>query len=215
MPCISTARRLPLTTWLAATSVVILATAPAHAFSINGVVTGGNTVDTSFSTSTGPAAARMLSLDIGVLNTTPISVNLSFDAGDPAVLPLNGLLNNLVGLGFEQINLSLSGASFALPLGSAAGSGFGAVASVSGNANGALISFVGPETFAASVGDWLLNGSGQNFGILTTPGGNASLTITTAVPEPGSLALMLAGVAGLAGVCQRRRARQAAATSRV
>ncbi len=204
---VATTRRLPLTTWLAAAGLAAWACAPAHAFSISNVVSGGNTVDTGFSTSTGLAAARMLSLDLGVFNTAPISLSLAFDAGDPALLPFNALLSNLVGLGFEQINLSLAGASFALPLGSAAGSGFGGVASVSGDTGNVRISFSSPENFAATVGDWFLNGAGQDFGILTTAGGTATLTMTSAVPEPGSLALWLAGVAGVVGACRRTRIR--------
>ena len=89
--------------WLGAgVAVLTLATgAPALAFTIDGVAAAGNTVDTSFSTLTG--AGAMLSLEVGVSNTAPISVGLRFDATDPAVLPFNALLNNLIGLGIERI----------------------------------------------------------------------------------------------------------------
>jgi len=194
-----------VTTLQASASLAGLACAPAHAFSIESVMAGGNDVDTSFSTRAGAEQARMLSLELGVRSTAPVSIRLAFDAGDPAVLPFNALLNNFVGLGFERISFDLAGASFALPLGTAAGSGFGAVAGVTGNASSINVTFRAPETFAATAGGWLLDGSAKDFGIVTSAGGSATLTITTAVPEPASVALMLAGLALVAGTLQRHR----------
>jgi hypothetical protein len=181
---------------LLASCAALLASAPARAISIGTVNGNGNVVDTSFS------SASMLSISIDALNNQPVSVQVLTSAGDPAVLPLNGLLRNLIGLGVPQVDLMLSGASFA-NMGTATGS-FGGVATVSGGGMQAQIRLAPAENFEMAFGDWFLDGAGSDFGI-NLAGNNGAFTLTvSAVPEPGAWALWAAGLAFVAGLARRR-----------
>ena len=77
---------------------------------------------------------------------------------------------------------------------------------MAGNADGFVLTSTGPENYAVTVGDWYLNASGTDFGIRTSPGGSATLTITSAVPEPATTALLLGGLALVGAAARRQRA---------
>jgi PEP-CTERM motif len=192
-------KTLPL---LAACAAALLAAAPAHAITIGTVTANGNTVDTSFST------ASMLSVAVDARNNLPVSVQVLTEAGDPAVLALNGLVRNLIGLGIPQVRLTLTGASFA-NAGGATGT-FGSVPSVSGGGNGsswAAITLAPSEMVEVSFGDWFQDGSQPDFGINLAGVDGAFTLSVTAVPEPGTVALWALGIAALGGVARRRMGR--------
>jgi PEP-CTERM motif len=177
----------------------LLASVPAQAITIGTVDGNGNVVDTSFST------ASMLSIAIDASNNRTVSVQVLTDLNDPAVLPLNGLVRNLIGLGITQIDLALAGASFA-NLGGASGT-FGSVASVSGGSDWARIRLAPAENVEVAFGDWFLDGSASDFGI-RLEGNPGSFTLSvTAVPEPDTIVLWAAGLAGIGILARRRRNR--------
>ena len=177
-----------------------LALAPAaQAYTLALTSANGHQVDTSFS------SAGMLSVDTTLTSGLPLTLTLTPDGGDPALLALNAIVRNGIGLGFEALQLQLDGALFHT-LGSAGGT-FGTVATVSGGGQQAVIRFTGPEYVEATLGDWFLDGSQADFVLdIGSATGPVTLTLTSAVPEPASAVLLLAGLA-LAGTAARRQRR--------
>lgn len=170
----------------------------AQAYTLDVLQANGNTLDSSFS------SPEMLSLDIGLHNTLPVTLALTRDGTDLPMLAFNAIVRNYIGLGFEGLQLTLSGGLFN-SLGSA-GATFGAVATVSGSASQATIGFSGPEYVEAILGDWFLDGSQTDFVLdISNATGPVTLTLAAVVPEPESAALMLAGLALLAGWGRRAR----------
>lgn len=171
---------------------------PAHAFTVEVVDASGNDVDSSFS------LPGMLSVEFGLKNTLPVTLGITAEAGDPASLPFNAALKNLIGEGFERITFALQGTTFSTT-GSAA-STFGSIATVSGSGTLASVSFAGPEYVEAYIGDWFLDGSGSDFAIdLAGATGPVYLTLTASVPEPSTWAMLIAGLALATSAGRRRR----------
>lgn len=116
----------------------------------------------------------------------------------------NSVVRNLFGGSITAAGLTLSGATFA-QAGTVEGGGFGAVPTVSSNATHIGIQFLPAENFEFYVGD-PLNRSGQRDWVISLDGLSAGQTfsITTAVPEPSAVLMMLAGMALVAGAARRR-----------
>ncbi len=178
--------------------------APASAITFEGAVTQGGTVVANFS---GPG---QLSFDIDFANLAPAVLRFRVDAGDLASpIALDAVLRNLTGNGLSAYSFLLDRGSFA-SIGSVTRQ-FGGTASVVASGPAATIGFDTLEFLDVEIGDALGSTAGATDWTLggLAVGDRFSLTVT-AVPEPGTYALLLAGLAGV-GLMARRRGMTVAA----
>ncbi|WP_349742504.1 PEP-CTERM sorting domain-containing protein [Roseateles cavernae] len=153
--------------------------------------------------------ASELFFDLDFASRGSVTLSFAVEAQDLAspLLSFNSVVRNLSGLGFEGVSVKLDGASFALPQGTVATDGFQPVQSWGSNSGALWAKFGGPgvttdfylgKPLAEMVGtDWTLDLSGRQVGDV--------FSITVAVPEPESYALMLVGLAAVGWVARRRK----------
>lgn len=182
-------------------AALMIAGAPAvHALSNVNVAANGNEIVG------GPfvdSLTRQLGVDIGFKNNQAVTLSFTLDADDvDATYSFNSIIDNLTGLGFGHAYLTLDGGARFASLGSLTAP-FSPFVSTSLNAMStqAHIEFGAPEYYGFTVGnphgDAGLSDWGISFAGLSA-GQSVGLTITTAVPEPETYALMLAGFAAVA-----------------
>lgn len=164
---------------------------------------GAPQVDASF------ASASQLFFDINFAQASSVTLNFGVEAQDLSqpLLSFNALVRNLSGLGFEAVSVKLNGASFAGPAGSISTDGFQPVLASGSNSQALWAQFgqpgvtsefyLGNPLAQAGASDWTLDLSGAQVG--------DSFSISVAVPEPESYALMLSGLALLGWIARRRQ----------
>lgn len=177
--------------------------APVAAATFEGSTTQGATVVTDY------AGVGLISFDIDFANFSAASVEYRIDAVDGgAPIDFNAVLRNYTGLGFAGYSITLSQGTFSF-IGSVDRQ-FGGTSSVSLDGATATVSFDTPEYLDVELGnalgttpaaaDWTIGG--------LAVGDRVTLTLQPLpVPEPGSYALLLAGLAGV--LLKARRARGA------
>ena len=175
------------------------ASAPALAISFEGAITQGGTVVSNY------ASTGLISFDIDFANTAPATLDYRVDADDLNMpLALNSLLRNLSGSGIDGYAIQLSAGSFAQTGSLTRQFGGSTVVTVLGGL--ATFSFSPPEYLDVEVGNALGTTPGAlNWTLAGLQAGDRISLTVSAVPEPGTHALWLAGL-GLVGWIARRRA---------
>ena len=185
------------TLFAAAALATTLCTA-AGAITFEGALTQGGTVVTNFS------GTGLVSFDIDFASLAPVLLNFRVDNADvPGTIALSAMLRNFTGNGITGFDFVLDRGSFS-SMGSVTPQ-FGGTASSMISGGMATVRFSAPEFLDVEIGnalgstagaaDWTLGG--------LAAGDRFTLTVT-AVPEPGTYALFLAGLAAL-GLKARRR----------
>jgi hypothetical protein len=178
---------------------LLAATAPAFALTFQGAVTQGGTVAADFSTT------GAVSFDIDFANFAPATLSYGIGAADLASpLSLDAILRNLSGSGFPGYVITLSKGVFD-PVGTVVRQ-FGGSTSVSATGGSATLSFSSLEFLDVELGnalgttpnttDWRISG--------LSAGDTLAITVT-AVPEPGTYALLMSGLLAVAWIARRRQ----------
>jgi hypothetical protein len=172
----------------------------ASAITFEGAVTQGGTVVVDFS------GNSLVSFDIDFRSFAPVLIDFRVDDADmQAPITLSAMLRNFTGSGIDGFRLALDRGVFA-----SAGTvtpQFGGTASVVLDGNAATILFSAPEFLDVEVGNALGNTPGaSNWGLGNLMAGDRFTLSVTPVPEPGTYAMLLAGL-GVLGFVARRRAR--------
>lgn len=176
---------------------------PAQAVTFESALTQGATVVTDYS------ATGLISFDIDFATAQTAQLSYRIDAGDLLQpLALNAILRNVTGSGVPAYSLALSTGSFGLVGTVTRPFGGGTQIGVAGST--ATLNFSTPELLDVQIGnplgttlgaiDWTLAG--------LQAGDRINLSVAV-VPEPGSYALMLAGLAAMGFIARRRVSRQA------
>lgn len=178
-------------------SLALLA-APASAITLEGAITQGGTVVTDFS------GTSLVSFDIDFRSFAPAVIEFRVDSGDMlAPITLSSVLRNFTGSGFSGFELTLDRGIF-----DSAGTvtpQFGGAATVVLNGNTAGISFSALEFLDVELGNAFGNTPGAtNWGLSNLMAGDRFTLSVTPVPEPGTVAMLLAGL-GVLGFLARRR----------
>jgi hypothetical protein len=173
---------------------------PAHAARFTGVATDGPVVAEDYSDD------GLISFDLDFLSMT--TATLSYHIGEADLggmgVSFNAVLRNLAGMGFSGYKLSLNTGSFD-PIGTVTRQ-FGGEATVSFGDTMATVHFDTPEFLDVEVGDPLSSGLNQVDWAISGLNAGDRLSITvSAVPEPGTYAMLLAGLGVVTLLARRRR----------
>ena len=173
---------------------------PAHAAIFTGANGAPGAAVTNYS------EAGLVSFDLDLTDFSATRLNFVVEEGDLQLpfLNLNAIVRNLSGWGMERVHFGTQGITFAAQ-GSVTPT-FGTLGSVGYGSNEAAIRFASPELAEFHFGNpfrltdqtnWLLDLRGLRAG--------DAFSISANVPEPSSLALLLAAAVMLLGVGAQRR----------
>lgn len=185
---------------LLASAALALACAQAPAAILLDTQTTGATTVADYS------ADGLISFDIDFADSKPVTLRFELGAGDlGAPLSLEAILRNYTGSGFRQLFIALEGSSFD-SVGSVTRLFAGGTA-VSATERSALLRFDSPEYLDVELGD-VFGTAGHQDWLLSTTGLRAgdTLSLRFDVPEPQSLALLLAALGLLGWTTARGRA---------
>lgn len=171
---------------------------PAQAITFGASVLNGNSVDTSFSTSS------LLSIDVTLINALPVVLSFTIDADDITAggIDFNAIVRDVSGFGIGSLSVTTDGAPISLTAGTVRAT----------TVNGDLLSadfFAGAPVAEFYFGnpfleigpiDWRMGFAGLNAGDRVT----LDLAITPSVPEPREWMMMLGGL-GMIAMSARRR----------
>lgn len=187
---------------LAALAAATFAT-QAQAAVFNGASTaGGNTV-------VDYTLGSALSFDLDMLSQAPVTLNFTLESADFSgdAMTFSALVRNLSGLGFDNVNITLSGISFAAPAGTITTDGFSAVSGTGHSATQAWASFAPGVSSEFYIGSPLGNVGEANWSLsLDGLQAGQQFSVTVAVPEPETYGLAVAGLAALGFAARRRKA---------
>ncbi|MDT4846537.1 hypothetical protein FQZ97_805610 [compost metagenome] len=172
--------------------------APAQAATFTGVV-GSTSADVAdFSTD------GLIAFDIDFSSLTSATLGYTIDAADVlGGLSLNAVLRNYTGGGIDRYTFGLSSGSFG-NLGTVTRN-FGGSSNIVFNGADAIVTFSPAEFYDIEIGDPLGNG-GVNWTIAgLNVGDSLNITVTSAVPEPETLAMLLSGLGMVGWITRRRR----------
>lgn len=166
---------------------------------IDAVATPGNEV-ADFS------EAGLIAFNLDLTQLSTVTLNYQITAADLAgPITFNAVIANVGALNLENVRLSLGSSRFET-IGTVSRA-FGGTATVSSSAGGAsaLISLGSPEYYELEVGDVFGQAGRVNWRIATAGlQAGDTLSITLAVPEPQTYAMLIAGL-GIVAVAVRRR----------
>lgn len=185
---------------LAALASSALISSPVWALSFEGAISQGATVVTPY------VDTGLISFDIDFANTSSVSIDFRIDEDDLLQpLSLNAILRNFTDLGFSGYTLSLDKGTFET-IGSVSRQFAGSSLVKLQGSQFAQVNFDSLEYLDVELGnalgttpgavDWTLSG--------LQAGDRVNLTISV-VPEPQTLALMLAGFGALGASLARRK----------
>lgn len=184
---------------LAAAALAAAAALPAQAITFEGALTQGATTVTDYS------GVGLLSFDIDFANALPVQMEFRVDADDLLQpIALNAILRNFTGSGIDGYTLALDKGGFGV-VGTVIRQ-FGGSTAIDVAGSTATLRFSTPEFLDVEIGNALGSTPGAADWTLAGLQAGDRLTLTVSVvPEPGTVALWLAGLAGVGFVVRRRR----------